>query len=110
MQGFAFENGGSKCTCAVGWEAAGLCTTIVGCIQPEVYDDGSKGCSSCETTQFFPRPVNEACQCLEGVLAGRICISVFGCVSALTDVNGIPHCAFCNTTAQFQGVPVNGVC
>lgn len=87
-----------------------LCTSIVGCIDPIDNADGSKGCLSCNTSQFFWRPVADACQCLKGVLAGTVCIDVFGCVSALTDVNANPYCVWCNSTAGFQGVPVQGTC
>lgn len=104
-------NGAANCSCIVGWEVKGICTTIFGCIEPVKYPGGLKGCTKCNSSQFFAVPVDSACQCLVGVLAGEVCINIAGCMTALTDIFGNPTCYWCNTGSGFQGTPdINGAC
>lgn len=80
QEGYVLFNG--TCVCPIGKLVKGICTTILGCIDPVNYPDGTSGCLACNSTDFNSTPADNFCNCLEGNLIGELCVDIIGCVAA----------------------------
>ena len=106
-------NSSSCITCFTGyvfWQGqCQKCNNCDGCVSFTLNIYGSLVCSSCNTIQFNPVPVNNVCVCRSGKLQNGVCTTDLGCVSATIN-SGIVSCIFCNSAKNYQITPINGVC
>lgn len=88
-------------SCYIGWYVGGLCTTIVGCIQPVEYTSDIKSCLACNPIYFHGTPIGGICACLQGWLVGGGCTAVLGCITVKSQPDGSSVCQACNTSKKF---------
>lgn len=91
----------STCTkCSVGWEVINGCSSVPGCIQVMQRLPSPSLCNLCNTTEFYPTPLNGACLCLNGHLAGLYCTTMPGCTKIIRNSTGL-FCTACNSGSNF---------
>jgi cysteine-rich repeat protein len=95
-------------SCGLGLLVKSGCTRVKGClvVNPMSFNLSSN-CLSCNSTQFYPNPINNICVCKEGWLIGEYCGNIVGCTQLYFNIS-IFVCTSCNINNRF--ILINGTC